>query len=178
MIRKIQGPYRDKSNGVWRLRWVEDGRNRTFARKSKSEVEDKRRELLGHQGEVKVDLGQLPDFTGKPGWFQEAFGHALAASAAAVVAGDSDTLARLRKHISNLRDVAQSWVAYSGLAELEDKFDELLSFFEQTQRQTYKEGVPFGEHQPGVSESLRSAAGPDALEPPDGEAMEKSTNAP
>jgi len=179
VISNVSSLFYDKTNARWRVRWVEDGRNRTFARVDKATVEDKRRELLGQDSkEVRVDLGLLPIFTGKPSWFQTAFGNALAASAAAVVAGDSDALARLRKHISNLRDVAQSWVSYSGLAELESKFDVLLQYFEQTQRRTDKEGVPFGEHQSGIAGCLRSAAGPDTLEPPDGDGLEEGANAP
>lgn len=106
-------------------------------------------------------LAPLETFDGSPEWFRRAFGAALEASARAVESGDSSALARIRRHVGNLRDAAAAWHPMSGTLELEQRLEDVLEYLEGHGHLARTEGVP-GLHpaNPGLAAALSSHEGP------------------
>jgi len=145
----LRGPYDDR--GRWTIRWTDDsGKARCFSRADRPEVEARAEELRQEaaQGAPQAapqtgpPLVPMPAFDGTPGWWRRSFGAILAASEAAVNAGDVGTLARLRRHASTARDLAGAWCPYSAHEAVETALEDTLNYIEGMRRRAVVENVP------------------------------------
>lgn len=131
----VRGPYFNKSANRWELRWVDPaGAPRCFSRKDKATVDAHAAQLQtqapGTPAGAGPVLGPLQPFDGTVAWVKQALGNALEASTKATEAGDSRTLAGIRRHISNLKDVLAAWGPYSEHAETQEALEKLVLFHE------------------------------------------------
>lgn len=138
----VRGPYYDRSQKRWTLRWTEGGESRAFTRDTRAEVAAMRAEVTGTTP-TPSRLKPLPEtFVGDAPQIKAALVDAMHALNAATRAGDDDQLMRLRKYVAALSEASHAVVPHTQYAKMKEEFDALIAYVQDIQRGRVDAGQP------------------------------------
>ena len=129
-IDNIRGPYFDRSQARWNLRWTEDGDPRAQTNSSRQPLAAKRQALLGGPAQKKLVKALPRNFDGSATAFKRAISKAAVALSRAAAAGDEGSLVLLRRYVAGLKDLAGAIVPHAGYLELEEEQEALTQYVE------------------------------------------------
>jgi hypothetical protein len=154
-----------KEGQVFRVRWAEDGRNRSFSRRTRLEVEARYDELIQQQraqGDGQPSLDGLPDvhsLDSAESW-QAAIQEVTRKARSAMHRGDSARLMMLNRYSSLLETQCKAWLACKDMIELEEKYRDLLKWAEGIVAGKYTTDAAKPAALGDPASTLRTGAGP------------------
>ena len=128
VIDKISGV--NKNTHTYTVRWLEDGRPRSFSNRDRKIVAARRDRLKGQEKAKGKKLKRHRDF-GSAAFFRSALDEAVEANRVAVNDRDFDAIKLTKGRLDAIHTASQAWHPHSGVIELEQAFEHLVNKLER-----------------------------------------------
>jgi len=133
MIDGVKGPYWDRRDRRWKLRWNEGGKARAKTAKRKQTIIDHKARLLGKDGspEEKHYVRPLPkSFDGSPVAYKRALARAAVDASHAAADGNVQEMMVCRRWMATLSEGARASALHDDHVKTQEELAKLVAFVE------------------------------------------------